>query len=33
MLGYNSSLDSKISAFTDTLRSQRSKLYKIELSN
>jgi len=33
MLGYNSNLDSKISATLDTLRKQESKLYKIELSN
>lgn len=33
MLGYNSNLDSKISAALDTLRKQKSKLYKIELSN
>jgi hypothetical protein len=31
MLGYNSNLDSKISATLDILRKQKSKLYKIEL--
>lgn len=33
MLGYNSNLDSKISASVDTLRIQKYKLYTIELFN
>ncbi len=33
MHGYNSNLDSKISASIDTLLGQKSKLYKIELFN